>query len=48
VRKGSKEHEQFIINKDGEVITTKMEIVERLAEYFDQLLNGEDSKETFE
>jgi len=38
MRKGYKGHRIFIRNKDGELITTKMEI----AEYFEQLLNGED------
>lgn len=48
MRKGYKGHEIFIRNKDGELITTNMEIAERLAEYFEQLLNGEDPEEIFD
>jgi len=48
MRKEYKEHEQFIRNKDGQLITTKIEIAERWAEYFEQSLNGKDTKETFD
>ncbi|KAL4085374.1 hypothetical protein QTP88_027233 [Uroleucon formosanum] len=48
MRKGYKGHETFIRNKDGELITTKMEITERWAEHFEQLLNGEDPEEIFD
>ncbi|VVC40452.1 Hypothetical protein CINCED_3A005672 [Cinara cedri] len=48
MRKGYKEHEIFIRNKNGKLIITKMEITERWAEYFEQLLNGEDPEEMFD
>lgn len=48
MKKGYKGHEKFIRNKDGELITTKMEIAERWAEYFEQLLNGEYPEEIFD
>ncbi|VVC46175.1 Hypothetical protein CINCED_3A004515 [Cinara cedri] len=48
MRKGYKGHEIFIRNKDGELITTKVEITERWAEYFEQLLNGEDPEVIFD
>ncbi|KAF0687701.1 ribosome biogenesis protein TSR3 isoform X1, partial [Aphis craccivora] len=44
MRKGYKGHEKFIRNKDGELITTKMEVTE----YFEHLLNGEDPEEIFD
>ncbi|CAI6368108.1 unnamed protein product [Macrosiphum euphorbiae] len=48
MRKGYKERETFIINKNGELITTKMERTERWAKYFEQLFNGEDPEEIFD
>lgn len=35
MRKGYKGHKKFTISKDGELITTKMEIAEKWVEYFE-------------
>jgi len=46
IRKEYKGQEKFVKNKNGKLITTNLEIKERWAKYFEQLINEEDLEET--